>query len=154
MGCLTLGSLKGCKILYSLPKFSGTSSSDDEWNVWELVLPKSVSSWGCIPVQLSEILCTHVCGLQIAVVVGLEGVTLKGKGLETPAPALVAVMIVEVVLTAGVVVIVGVSMVSPPVVVAASLIDLVCSACSSPFPGAKKCLVDSNASSWLASLAH
>ena len=78
---------------------------------------------------------------------GLKGVPLGGKGVEPPVPALVTVVVVEVVVTGGVVVIVWVSIVAPSVIVGASLIDLVHTACSCPFPGAKKCLTDSNASS-------
>ena len=107
MGCLTPGSLKGCEILHSSPRFSGTSSSNDEGGAWGLLSTESVSSWGAYLFQPSEILCTHICGLQVAVAVGLEGVPLGGKGLEPPVPTLVAVVVVEVVRTAGVVVIVG-----------------------------------------------
>ena len=77
----------------------------------------------------------------------LEEVPLGRKGLEPPVPALVAIVVVEVVRTAGVVVIVWVSIMTLPVVVGVSSIDLVYTACSCPFPGAKKCLIDSNASS-------
>ena len=86
---------------------------------------------------------------------GLKVVPLGGKGLEPPVLALVVVVpkAVGVVMAAGDVVIVWVSMVVPPVVVGASLLDLVCKACSCPYPGAKKCLADSNASSRLSSLA-
>ena len=105
-------------------------------------------------VQPSEILCTHICGLQVAVAAGLKVVPLGGKGLESPVPALVVVLVAEVVMTAGLVVILWVSIVAPSVVVGASLIDLVLTACSCPLPGAKKCLTDTNASSWLSSLAY
>ena len=79
----------------------------------------------------------------------LEVVPLGGKGLEPPVLALVVVVpkVIEVVMAAEEVVIVWVSMVAPSVVVGASLLHLVCTACSCPFPGAKKCLTDSNAPS-------
>ena len=60
-----------------------------------------------MPVHPSEILCTHIHGLHVAVVVGLEVVPLEGKGLQSQVLALVAVVpkVVEVVMTAGVVVV-------------------------------------------------
>ena len=118
----------------------------------DLLSPNSVSLGGGIPVQPSEILCTHVRGLQVAVAVavGLEGVPLGGKGLELPIPTLAVVVVVDVVRTAEVVVIVGVSIVALPVVVGVSSRDLACTTCSCPFSGAKKCLEEAKASSWLA----
>ena len=92
----------------------------------------------------------HVSGLQVAVIVGLEGDPLgrKGLGLPIPAPA-------EVVGTVEVIVSIVVSTVVPPVVVIGTSsegpIDITQSC---PFPGAKKCLADARASSWLASLIH
>ena len=54
------------------PKFSGTSSSNKEGS-GRLLSPESVPSGGGTFVQPFEILCTHICGLQVAVAVGLEG---------------------------------------------------------------------------------
>ena len=64
-----------------------------------------------MPVHPSEILCTHVRGLQVAVAVGLEGEPLGRKGLGLPIPTLATVVVVEVARTVEVVVSVEVSMV-------------------------------------------
>ena len=87
-------------------------------------------------VHYSENLCTHVCGLQVAVAVGLKVVPLGGKGLESPALALVVVVpkVVEVVMPPGVVVVAWVSIVVPTVLVGAPLLDLIYTACSCQLP--------------------
>ena len=155
MGCFTPGSSKGCKTLHSQPKFSGTSSSTDEGGTCRSLSPNSVSSRGGTPVHPSEILCTHVCGLQVAVAVGLEGEPLGRKGLGLPTPTPAAVVVVEAARVVEVVVNVEVSMVAPPVVViGTSSGDPINIAQSCPLPGAKKCPADATAPFWLASLIH
>ena len=105
-----------------------------------------------MPVHPSEIVYTHVSGLQAAVTVGLEGESLGRKGLGLPIPTPAAVVVVEVARTVEVVVSVEVSMVaSPVVVIGTSSGDPIDIAQSCPYPGAKKCLADARASSWLAS---
>ena len=155
MGCLTPGSSKGCRTPHSEPKFYGTSSSTDKGYPCRSLSPNSVSSdWGAL-VHPSKILCTHVHGLQVAVTVGLEGDPLGRKDLGLPIPASVAVMVVEVAGTMQVIVIVEVSIVVPLVVVIGTSsegpIDTT-QPCS--FPGAKKCLAEARASSWLTFLIH
>ena len=48
-------------------------------------------------VQPSETLCTHICGLQVAVAVGLEGDQLGRNILGLPASVPVIVVVAEVV---------------------------------------------------------
>ena len=48
-------------------------------------------------VQPSETHCIHICGLQVAVMVGLEGDPLGRNGLGLPASVPVIVVVVEVV---------------------------------------------------------
>ena len=105
-----------------------------------------------MPIHPSEILCRCV---QVAVVVGPEGKALGRKGLGLPIPTPAAVVVVEVARTVEVVVHVEVSMVDPPVIViGTSSGDPIDIAQPCPFPGAKKCLTDAGASSWLASLIY
>ena len=153
MGCLTQGNSKAYRTLHSLPKFSGISSSTDEGGTCRSLSPNLVPSRGGTPVHPLEILCTHVCGIQIAVAVGLEGEPLGRKGLGLPIPTPAAVVVVEVVRIVGVVVNIEVSMVAPQVVViGTSSGDPIDITQSCPFSGVKKCLADARASSWLASL--
>ena len=155
MGCPTPESLKGCRTLHSQPTFSGTSSSTDEAGSCGSLSPDSVSSGGGAPVHPSEILCTHVHGLQVAVTVGLEGDPLGRKGLGLPIPPPAAVVLMEVVGTVEVIISIEVSTVVPPVaVIGTSSEGPINITQSCPFPGAKKCLADARASSWLSSLIH
>ena len=84
---------------------------------------------------------------------GLEGDPVGRKDLGLPISASVAVVVVEVVGTVEVIANVKVSKVVPLVVVMGTSSEgpndttQFC-----PFPGAKKCLADARASSWLASL--
>ena len=103
VGCLTPGSSKGCRTLHSWPKFSGISSSADKEGPCISLSPNSISSGGGAFVHPSEILCTHIHGLQVAVVVGLEGDPLGRKDLRLSIPASVAVVVVEVVGTVEVI---------------------------------------------------
>ena len=85
--------------------------------------------------------------------VGLEGDPLGRKDLGLPISAPVAVVVAEVV---------GTGMVVARVVISTGVLPVVGIGTSSkgpndttrshPFPGAKKCLADARASSWLASL--
>ena len=74
-------------------------------------------SGGGTGIHSSEILCTHVYGLQLAVAVGLEGDPLGRKDLGLPASAPVVVVAVEVVRTLEVMAEVEVSKVVLQVVV-------------------------------------
>ena len=85
--------------------------------------------------------------------VGLEGDPFGRKDLGLPVSAPVVVVVVEVVGTVEVIAGVEISEVIPPVVVIGTSLgsfDDTTQFC--PFPGAKKCLADARASSWLASL--
>ena len=85
--------------------------------------------------------------------VGLEGDPLGRKDLGLPISAPVAVVVVEVVGTAEVIASVEVSKVVPPVVVIGTSSEGPINTTQfCPFPGAKKCLADGRASSWLTSL--
>ena len=85
----------------------------------------------------------------------LEGDPLGRKGLGLPIPALLVVVVVEVVGTVEVIVSIEVPTVVLPVVVnSTSSEGPINTTQSCPFPGAKKCLADARASSWLASLIH
>ena len=76
---------------------SGTSSSEDKGGSCRSLSSNSVPSGGGALVHSSKIFCTHVCGLQVAVAVGLEGDPLGRKDLGLHVSAPVAVVVVEVV---------------------------------------------------------
>ena len=117
MGCINPGSSKGCRTLHSCPKLSGTSSSEDKGGSCRLLPSNLVPSRGGALVHPSKILCTHVHGLQVAVVVGLDGDPLGRKHLGLPISTSVAVVVVEVVGTVEVIASVEISKVVPLVVV-------------------------------------
>ena len=93
-----------------MTKFSGTSSSNKE-GPDRLLSPKPVPSGGGPFVQTSETHCTHICDLQVAVAVGLEGGPLGRNILGLPA-------YVPVIVVAEVVGLVEVMAVAPSVVTA------------------------------------
>ena len=114
VGNLTPGILKGCRTLHSWPKFSGTSSPSKE-GPDRLLSPEPEPSGGGPFVQPSETCCIHICGLQVAVAVGLKGDPLGRNilGLPTSVPVIVGlaevVGIVEVMAVAPSVVMAGTS---------------------------------------------
>ena len=98
VGNLTLAISKGCRTLHLQPKFSGTSSSNQEGPDRLLSLSlESVPSWGGTFVQPSETLCNHIHGLQVAVVVVLEGDPLGRNILVLPTSVPVIVVVAKVV---------------------------------------------------------
>ena len=70
--------------------------------------------------QPSKTLCTHICGLQVAVAVGLEGDPLGRKDLELPASAPIVLVAAKVVGTVEVMARVEAKVVLPVVVVSTS----------------------------------
>ena len=93
---LLQGFQRGVGTLHSHPKFSGNPSSNKEGSD-RLLSVEPVSSGGGPFVQPTETSCTHVHGLQVAVVVGLEGDTLGRNVLGLPASVPVIVVVAEVV---------------------------------------------------------
>ena len=101
-------------------------------------------------VQPSETLCTHICGLQVAVMVGLEGDPLgrNNQGLPVSVVGVTVEVVGIIEVTAGV----GVKVMLPVVTVGAPSGSSDITNWFCPFIEAKKCLANSRASSWLASL--
>ena len=96
VGNLTPGISKGFRTPHSHPKFSRTPSSNKEGSDILLSVEPLPSGGGPF-VQPSETLCTHICGLQVAVAVGLEGGPLGRNVLGLPASVPVIVVMAEVV---------------------------------------------------------
>ena len=86
----------GCRTLHSLPEFSETPSSNKE-GPDRLLSSEPVSSGGGSFVQPSKTHCTHVCGLLVAVAVGLEGDPFRRNILGLPVSVPVTVVVAEVV---------------------------------------------------------
>ena len=79
VGNLTPGISKGCKTLHSGPSSSGRPSNTRGSN--GALSTESSSSLECSSICPSDIHCTHVQGLQVAVAVGLGGDPLGRKVL-------------------------------------------------------------------------
>ena len=71
MGNLTPGISNGCRTLHSGPNSSGRPSITRGSKV--SFSSESSSSWDCSSICPSDIHCTHVRGLSVAVAVGLGG---------------------------------------------------------------------------------
>ena len=80
VGNLTPRISKGCKTLHSGPNSSGRPSNTRGSN--GSLSTESSSSLECSSICPSDIHCTHVQGLQVAVAVGLDGDPLGRKVLE------------------------------------------------------------------------
>ena len=80
VGNLTPGISKGCRTLHSDPNTSGRPSNTRGSN--GSLSTESSSSPECSSICPSDIHCTHVQGLQVAVAVGLGGDPLGRKVLE------------------------------------------------------------------------
>ena len=79
VGNLTSGISNGCKILHSGPNSSGRPFMTRGSNV--SISSESSSSQDCSSTCPSDILCTHIQGLSVAVAVGLGGNPLGRKVL-------------------------------------------------------------------------
>ena len=145
VGNLTPGILKGCRTLHSHPSSSGIPSAN-KYSSDKLLSAEPVPSQEGSFICPSKTHCTHICGLQVAVTVGLEGDPLGRKVIGLLVSVSVTVGVAEV--TGILIFIVFPSEVTANVSTISS--DVVTQFCS--LTEAKNCLVEAIASSLSACL--